>query len=121
MKDDSQVSSLVGPVTEKTGGRAAREKSMSNFRHEFEVPVCHTQVDVSGGQLDVSLKLRQDATVTHLGVISKTGLWLWVQKGRGTYLPVLGLQAATCHPIRPIFSWATETWLPVFSQISLEH
>lgn len=48
---------------------------MSNFRHEFEVPVCHTQVDVSGGQLDVSLKLRQDATVIHLGVISKTGLW----------------------------------------------
>lgn len=48
---------------------------MSNFRHEFEVPVCHTQVDVSGGQLDVSLKLRQDATIIHLGVISKTGLW----------------------------------------------
>lgn len=47
VKDDSQVSSLVGPGIETEDGRNShsREKSVFNFQHdEFEVPVGHTRV-----------------------------------------------------------------------------
>jgi len=43
------------------------------FQHdEFEVPVGHIQVDMYSGKLDLSLRLRQAARVTHLEVLSIT-------------------------------------------------
>lgn len=48
---------------------------MLSFQHdEREAPLGHIQVNVSSGQLDVHLKLRQETGVTHLGAVI-SGLW----------------------------------------------
>ena len=51
------------------------------------------------------------------------GLWHPVSERQGPLLNLLfwGLCRQICHPIRSVFSWASGTWLPIFSYISLEH
>lgn len=60
IKGDFQVFSLVLSVTEteNAGGKAALVRKVCTvFQHdEFEVFMGHTQVDVSSGQSDLSLK-----------------------------------------------------------------
>lgn len=48
---------------------------MFHFRMSLRYLCSHPGGYISSGQLDVSLKLRQEARITHLVVISMTGLW----------------------------------------------
>lgn len=47
---------------------SSREKSMFHFRMSLSTSGSHPGGYIFSGQLDVSLKLRQQARITHLGL-----------------------------------------------------
>ena len=76
----------------------------------------HIQVDVSSGQSDLSLKSGSWGSSAYLRSVASG-----FRKAGTLNLLFWGLCRQICHPIRSVFSWASVTWLPIFSYISLEH